>query len=133
MKVLTVDDSRTIRLLVKRYLEPLGLEIIEAADGKLGVEAAERDRPDLIILDVTMPIMDGQQALEQLRLSPTTKNIPVLMLTAESRKDLVVQLIQLGISDYVVKPFDRDMLVAKVSSVLKLDQAKSKVEPEERV
>lgn len=130
MKVLTVDDSRTIRLLVRRYLEPLGLQILEAADGKAGVEVAQAEKPDLIVLDVTMPVMDGHQTLEQLRAIEPLKKTPVLMLTAESRKDLVVSLIQLGITDYIVKPFDRDLLVAKVSKVLGIEQHQPVAEPE---
>jgi two-component system, cell cycle response regulator len=130
MKVLTVDDSRTIRLLVRRYLEPLGLQILEAADGKIGVEVAQAERPDLIVLDVTMPVMDGHQTLEKIRAIEDLQKTPVLMLTAESRKDLVVSLIQLGIADYIVKPFDRDLLVAKVSKVLGLEEMKQAETPE---
>lgn len=120
MKVLTVDDSRTIRLLVKRYLQPLDLDVIEAADGQQGYEAAKRERPDLIILDVTMPIMDGQECLRRIRSNPLTEEIPVLMLTAESRKDMVVSLIQMGISDYIVKPFNQELLMEKVARALGL-------------
>ncbi len=131
MKVLTVDDSRTIRLLVKRYLQPLGLDIVEAADGKQGVEAAIREKPDLIILDVTMPIMDGQQALQEIRSNSAIENIPVLMLTAESRKDMVVALIQMGISDYIVKPFNQDVLIEKVNAILGLGEDDDEEEFEE--
>ncbi|HSR67176.1 MAG TPA: response regulator [Acidobacteriota bacterium] len=120
MKVLTVDDSRTIRLLVKRYLQPLDLDVIEAADGQQGFETAKRERPDLIILDVTMPIMDGQECLRQIRSDPQTEKIPVLMLTAESRREMVVSLIQMGISDYIVKPFNQELLMEKVSTALGL-------------
>lgn len=123
MKVLTVDDSRTIRVLVKKALEPLGLDILEATNGQEGAEVAQREIPDLIILDVTMPVLDGKGALEQIRGCPSTKHIPVLMLTAESRKDLVISLIKLGVSDYIVKPFTPDLLLGKVSKILKLDQA----------
>lgn len=121
MKILTVDDSRTIRLLVKRYLEPLGVNIVEACDGQQGVDVAKAERPDLIILDVTMPIKDGQQALQEIRQDPAMASTPVLMLTAESRKDLVLSLIQLGINDYIVKPFNQDVLVEKVKAILFAD------------
>ena len=122
MKVLTVDDSRTIRLLVKRYLQPLGAEILEACDGKEGVEAAVEHKPDLIILDITMPIMDGRQALQAIRQNDETKDIPVIMLTAESRKEMVMSLIQLGVSDYIVKPFNQEMLMEKIEEVLGLGE-----------
>lgn len=123
-KVLTVDDSRTIRLLVRKHLQPLGLEILEAADGREGVEVARKELPDLIILDVNMPVMDGKQALEQIRKDPTTSRIPVLMLTAESAKALVVELIQIGISDYIVKPFQENVLIKRVEKLLNLNQSK---------
>ncbi|HSR50098.1 MAG TPA: response regulator [Acidobacteriota bacterium] len=130
MKVLTVDDSRTIRLLIKRYLQPLDLEVIEAADGQQGVEKARQEKPDLIILDVTMPVMDGQECLKQIRSHSQTDEIPVLMLTAESRKEMVVSLIKMGISDYIVKPFNQELLLKKVSTVLGLSDDVGAEEPQ---
>ena len=124
MKVLTVDDSRAIRLLIRKYLEPLNLEIVEAADGKQGVQEARKEKPDLILLDINMPVMEGPEALAELRKDSTTKDIPVIMLTADSAKEMVVQLIQVGISDYIVKPFDKPLLVSKVRTALKMNNEK---------
>ena len=126
MKILTVDDSRTIRRLVKKYLGGFPqLTIEEAEDGKEGLEKALSESYDLIILNVTMPVIDGTQMLEKLRENDKTKNTRVLMLTAESRKDLVLNMIQLGISDYIVKPFVQEVFVHKVSKVLGLDPSAS--------
>ena len=121
MKILTVDDSRTIRRLVAKYLSPFNFEILEAADGKEGVALAKEHLPDLIILDVTMPVMDGGQALEALREDPETKHLKVIMLTAESRRDMVLGFIQLGIVDYIVKPFVEETFKAKVCKAIGID------------
>ncbi len=118
MKILTVDDSRTIRILVRRHLQAMGAQVLEACDGQQGLEAAIQEKPDLIILDVTMPIMDGLEALKAIRANPETESIPVLMLTAESRKEMVLSLIELGISDYIVKPFNGEQLTEKVTAIL---------------
>ncbi len=121
MKILTVDDSRMIRTLVRKYLSNLGLQIVEAADGQAGLEAAKAENPDLIILDVNMPIMDGPDMLRALRSDPANKQLKVLMLTAESSQKLVLELIKLGISDYIVKPFEEELLVKKVAKILQFD------------
>ena len=121
MKILTVDDSRMIRTLVRKYLSKLGLQIVEAADGQAGLEAAKAESPDLIILDVNMPIMDGPDMLRALRSDSETKPMKVLMLTAESSEKLVLELIKLGISDYIVKPFEEELLVKKVAKILQID------------
>lgn len=122
MKVLTVDDNPTIRLIVRRYLEPLGLTVLEAGDGKDAVFIAHKEQPALLILDVNMPELDGQQTLEFLRHNPTTAHLPVLMLTADSTESLVLSLIRQGITDYIVKPFTRETLVSKVKKALRLDE-----------
>ena len=77
-------------------------------------------RPDLILLDVTMPVMDGVQALRLIRSLPGTKDTPVVMLTAESRPDLILQVVRLGISDYINKPFTEGDLLEKVRTALDL-------------
>lgn len=124
MKVLTVDDSRMIRTLVRKYLAGLNLEIVEAENGEIGLAKALEESPDLIILDVNMPIMDGSQMLKELRSREQTRQIKVLMLTAESAQKLVLELIKLGISDYIVKPFEEEVLFKKVCKLLQIDPSK---------
>ncbi|HYC23708.1 MAG TPA: response regulator [Candidatus Bathyarchaeia archaeon] len=116
--VLTVDDSKVVRSMVARSLQAYACRVIEAQNGKEGVEAAQQNKPDLILLDVTMPVMDGRQALVALRSDPGCKGIPVIMLTAESGKDLVVEVAKLGITGYIVKPFKQDTFDKEVSKVL---------------
>jgi two-component system cell cycle response regulator len=117
-KVLTVDDSKVVRSMVSRHLQPYGCEVIEAANGQEGVEAARANRPDLILLDVTMPVMDGRQCLAEIRKDAATKAIPVIMLTAESGRELVVEIAKLGVNGYIVKPFQKDGFEKEVSKVL---------------
>jgi CheY-like chemotaxis protein len=123
MKVLTVDDSRMIRTLIQKCLAPLKLEVIEAGDGRAGLGKALDESPDLVILDVNMPVMDGLQMLRELRAREDTKNLPVLILTAESGQNLVIELIRVGIADYIVKPFEEALLVQKVGRILGIEPA----------
>ena len=119
-KILTVDDSKTIRLIVIRAFKEFDCEIYEAANGVEGLVAASRERPDVIILDYTMPMMDGGEMLAKLKSNPDLKNIPVVMLTAEAGRETVFKLAKLGVRDYCVKPFREDVVVEKVSRIVKL-------------
>ena len=106
-KVLTVDDSKVVRTMVARHLQPYGCQVLEAANGREGVDVARKEQPDLILLDVTMPVMDGRQALAEIRQDAALKGTPVVMLTAESGKDLVLEIAKLGVKGYIVKPFTK--------------------------
>jgi two-component system, cell cycle response regulator len=122
VKVLSVDDSRTIRLIVARAFRPYDVLLLEAANGEEGLAAAQRETPDLIILDITMPVMDGVTMLTQLKQNPELKAIPVIMLTAESGRENVLQIARLGIRDYLVKPFKEDVLLEKAGRVVSLQK-----------
>ena len=117
-KVLTVDDSKTVRLIIARHLRPFGVEILEAENGAVGVEKAQAELPDLILLDYNMPVMDGYHTLVELKTDPRTKAIPVMMLTTETVKDTVIKLIKLGLKDYIAKPFTRELLLQKANGIL---------------
>jgi two-component system cell cycle response regulator len=119
-KILTVDDSRTIRMIIQRAFRTQDCALYEAANGEEGLAVAAREKPDLIILDITMPVMDGVTMLGKLRQHPDLKTTPVIMLTAESSRDNVSNISQLGISDYLVKPFKEDALLEKASKVVPL-------------
>ncbi len=116
--VLTVDDSKVVRTMVARHLEPYHCRLLEAANGEEGVAAARAHRPDLILHDVTMPVIDGREALAALRRDPACQAIPVIMLTAESGKDLVLEIARLGVTGYIVKPFQKETFEKEVSKVL---------------
>jgi DNA-binding response OmpR family regulator len=121
-KILTVDDSRTIRMIVKKALTPYEVEVLEAENGMDGLELAIKEKPDLIILDITMPVMTGVEMLHKLKAVDALKNIPVIMLTAESGKDNVMQIVKMGVKDYMVKPFRGEQLVDRVGTVLTLEE-----------
>jgi DNA-binding response OmpR family regulator len=118
--VLTIDDSSTVRKIVAKNLKPFGVNVIEAENGLNGVEAATAQKPDLVLLDYNMPVMDGYQTLEKMRSIPELKHLPVIMLTTETVKETVVRLIKLGLNDYVAKPFTREYLLKKLNPILKL-------------
>ena len=119
-KILTVDDSRTIRMIVTRAFRAYDCTVFEGCNGEDGLAVAARERPDLIILDVTMPIMDGVTMLGRLKEDPELKAIPVIMLTAESGRDNILQIARIGVRDYLVKPFKEDVLVEKAGRVITL-------------
>jgi len=121
-KILSVDDSRTIRLIVGRAFKPYDCTVFEAGNGEEGLAAAAREKPDLIILDVTMPVMDGVTMLTKLKEDETLKTTPVIMLTAESGRDNVLQIAKLGVRDYLVKPFKEDQLIEKAGRVVSLQK-----------
>jgi CheY-like chemotaxis protein len=117
-KVLTVDDSKVVRSMVGRHLQPYGCEVLEAQNGQEGFETAKAAQPDLVLLDVTMPVMDGKACLAAIRGDAATKSLPVIMLTAESGRELVVEIAKLGVSGYIVKPFQKEGFEREVSKVL---------------
>jgi len=122
LKVLSVDDSRTIRLIVTRALMPYDCVVIEAANGEEGLAAAAREKPDLILLDITMPVMDGVTMLGKLKEDEVLKQMPVIMLTAESGRENVLHISKLGISDYLVKPFRAEQLIEKATRTVPLQK-----------
>jgi CheY-like chemotaxis protein len=119
-KILTVDDSQMIRTLVARALKAFEVQILEAENGALGLETARRERPDLILLDVAMPVMDGLEVLRRLKSDPGLKSIPVIMLTAEASRERVLDIIREGADYYILKPFDREALLAQVGKMISL-------------
>ena len=121
-KILSVDDSRTIRLIVGKAFRPYDVTILEASNGEEGLGVSAREKPDLIILDVTMPVMDGVTMLGKLKEDPALKAIPVIMLTAESGRENVLQIARLGVRDYLVKPFREEQLIEKVGRCVTLEK-----------
>jgi len=120
VKILTVDDSRAVRMLVGKQARELGLEVAEAEDGEQALARIAEGKYDLIVLDITMPVLDGPAFLAALR--EKGDRTPVLMLTSESKRSIVATLMKLGIDDFILKPFKADELKAKMLKVLKLDK-----------
>lgn len=119
-KILSVDDSRLIRVIVAGALRPYDCVVREAANGAEGLAAVAGEAPDLIFLDISMPVMDGLEMLAKLKADPVSAGIPVIMLTAWSGQERVVQATALGIRDFLVKPFTKSELVGKVGGVIPL-------------
>lgn len=119
-KILTVDDSKTIRLIVMKAFKTFDCDVFEAANGVEGLAVASREQPDIIILDLTMPIMDGAEMLSKLKTNPDLRNIPVIMLTAEAGRENVLKIAKLGVRDYLVKPFKEELIVERVGRVIDL-------------
>jgi DNA-binding response OmpR family regulator len=118
IKILIVDDEPDLVQTLQDRLEMNGYIIVTASNGKEGLEKAAQEKPDIILLDVIMPIMDGLEMLEALRKHPEVKNCAVIMLTARSQRQDIVRAKTCGIEDYTVKPFDLSELIEKIENVL---------------
>jgi DNA-binding response OmpR family regulator len=117
-KVLVVDDEAPIRLLCRVNLEAEQMEVLEAADGESGLETARAERPDVVLLDVMMPGMDGWQVAERLVEDQTTSHIPIVFLTARAELRDRARGLELGGVDYITKPFNPVELASVVESLL---------------
>ena len=119
-KILSVDDSKAVRMSLSRLFSAFACELCEAVNGQEGLQVAERERPDLIILDYNMPVMDGVSMLQRLREDEELRRIPVIMLTTESSAENITTVARLGVRDYITKPFNEKLLLAKVARVVSL-------------
>jgi CheY-like chemotaxis protein len=117
-RALVVEDSRTIAVIVKHFLELDGFEVIVAADGHAGLEAARRERPHVIVTDFYMPRMDGLEMVRALRADPLTRDIAVLMLSSDSGGECEAQALAAGVDRYLLKPVEPRLLAAQVHEVL---------------
>jgi two-component system cell cycle response regulator len=119
-KVLTIDDSKTLRMIIGKHLSPFGVQMMQAENGEEGIIRAREGTPDVILLDYNMPVMDGYHTLVELKTDPDLKSIPVIMLTTETVKETVMKLVKLGLKDYIAKPFTREILLDKLNPILGL-------------
>ncbi|GAB4582004.1 MAG: response regulator YycF [Anaerolineales bacterium] len=117
--ILVVDDETTIREVVRRYLERDGFKVREAADGYACLDALASSIPDLIVLDLMLPGIDGLTITRQLRMNPKYKAIPIVMLTAKGETNDRIRGLDLGADDYIPKPFAPREVVSRVNAVLR--------------
>lgn len=117
-KILLVDDEPHFVTTVKDRLEMMGYEIVTASNGKEALEKVDKGVPDLILLDVQMPELDGLEVANRLKSSDKTKSIPIIMLTAKGQLNDVGKAVDIGVKDYIVKPFDPHTLAEKIKAVL---------------
>lgn len=119
IKILCVDDFATMRRILKNILKQLGFNnITEADDGTTALEELKKSHYDLIISDWNMPKMTGLELLKTIRSTPEFKDIPFLMVTAEAQKQNVIEAVQAGVSNYVVKPFTAEAISEKLQKIL---------------
>jgi len=117
--ILVIDDEPNLCLVIQACLETMGnWQVITAESGKKGLQLAQTEHPDAILLDVMMPDMDGLTLFKELQKSPTTQEIPVILLTAKVFNNDITQFNQLGIAGVIAKPFDPMTLTKEVTKVL---------------
>jgi len=114
--ILVIDDERALLKLVKNILEPKGYKVSLAASGHSGLALMEKEHPDLIILDMKMPGLNGFQVLDLIR---QRSNIPVIMLTGVIDENILSKSLNIGADDYITKPFNPDVLVARIEAKLR--------------
>ena len=121
-KILAIDDENDVLLIIKTALSGQGYEILTASNGYDGLAMAEDQKTDVILLDLRMPEMDGMEVLEQLRDNEKTQSIPVIVLTGISDKTKIREALDKGITYYIVKPFECQDLISKISLAIKSSQ-----------
>ena len=116
--ILVAEDQQPVRSLIEFKLRNSGYTVVCVEDGRAALQKARELKPDLILLDVMMPLMTGFEVLGALRQEETTKKIPILMVTAQSNEEEVLKGLELGADDYITKPFSPNELAARVKTVL---------------
>ncbi len=117
-KILYIEDESDEILMVKTRLENAGYTFISALDGKEGVEKIYKERPDLILLDIMMPIMNGHEVCDQIKKDPKTCDIPIIITTASGAKNLENQCEVLGVEEIVQKPYESSYLLERIAFYL---------------
>lgn len=117
-RILIVDDSPSQLMGIRRIVEGLGHEALTAEDGAAGVEAAKRELPDLILMDVVMPNLNGFQATRSITRDPSTKHIPVILVTTKDQETDKVWGMRQGAKAYITKPFNENQLIEVINSLL---------------
>ena len=136
-RVLLADDSPTVRALARVELEEAGYEVLEASDGSEAMKAAREQHPDVVLLDIEMPVMDGYETVQALKADPRTAGIPVVFLTGRVGSGDVVRALKLGGHDYLRKPPEPAELLARVNAALRVkvlqDELRRRVDELDRV
>lgn len=118
-KILLVDDEPELIELIKFRLEANDYEVITANDGVVCLNKSQTEAPDVILLDLVMPVMDGYEACRRLKQMPQAKDIPIILFTASDAKDIKKKVEDLGAFDYIVKPFEPEELLKRITQALK--------------
>lgn len=124
MKILLVEDNEMNRDMLSRRLQRKGYDVVIAVDGEEGLTLAEREMPDLILMDMSLPVVDGWEATRRLKVSETTQGIPVIALTAHAMAGDREKALDAGCDDYDTKPIELPRLLSKIETLLQPDGAK---------
>ncbi len=117
-KILLVEDNEMNRDMLSRRLSRNGFEVVIAVDGQQGVDAAERERPDLILMDISLPVLDGWEATKRIRSSEAAKGIPIIALTAHAMTQDREKALAVGCDDFDTKPVELPRLLEKIGALL---------------
>ncbi len=124
IKILLVEDNELNRDMLSRRLTRKGYEVITAVNGQEGVDLARNDQPDIILMDMSLPIMDGWEATRQIKANAATNTIPVIALTAHAMSGDREKAIDAGCNDYDIKPVDLPRLLGKIEALLNAEPTK---------
>lgn len=126
-KILVIDDNNLNLRMIELVLQNYNYDVITAMNGASGIKATQEQNPDLILLDIMMPVMDGFEVCERLKESPDTQDIPIIFLTSKPDSEGIVKGFELGAADYVTRPFNRPELMARIKTHLSLKESRDKV------
>jgi len=118
IKILLVEDNEMNRDMLTRRLERKGFEIVIAVDGKAGIDMASSSNPDIILMDLSLPVIDGWEATRQIKADPATQSVPVIALTAHAMAGDEQKALAAGCDDYDTKPIDLKRLLGKIETLL---------------
>lgn len=117
-KILLADDEEDVKIVLGMFLETKGYDVCTAFDGLDAIDKAQSEKPDVILLDIMMPLIDGYEVCKKLKADPTTADIPVVMLSAASHAESVKKGIDAGAVDYLVKPFEPEQLEKLLDGII---------------
>ncbi|MBU0572903.1 MAG: response regulator [Candidatus Margulisbacteria bacterium] len=118
-KILIIEDEKEHIFMFRKRFEPMGYDIVEAHNGKEGIEKVKQEKPDLIFLDLVMPVMNGIEVCKALRDDPETKDVPIIVVSAVGEFELAQECLRAGANDFVRKPFEAKELIKKVNKLIK--------------
>jgi DNA-binding response OmpR family regulator len=127
-RILIIDDDRSRHILLERHLQPVGYEVLHAKNGTQGLTLLEEKKPDLILLDVRMPGMDGFQVIQKIKANRSTQSIPVVFMTSMDTQEFINRGLELGADDFIVVPYDRGEMLARISAILRRSVQNRKIE-----
>lgn len=117
--ILVADDEEDIKVILKVYLESTGFEVVTAYDGLDATAVAREKKPDLILMDIMMPVIDGIEVTKQLKADAATRDIPVVMLSAAAQSGMIEKAMEAGAADYISKPFEPDKVKEVIEEILR--------------